>query len=48
MPEAEPAGAEAAAAAADPGEAGQRLAEVVHLPTAGRPAGTVRGELRGE
>ena len=49
MPEDQASGpAEAVGVDADPDEPGKRLAEVVHLPTAGRTAETVREELHGE
>ena len=48
MPEDQATGLEAAGVDADPDEPGKRLAEVVHLPTAGRTAETVREELHGE
>ena len=48
MPETRSSGAEAAEVDAEPDEPGKRLAEVVHLPTAGRTAEAVREELHGE
>ncbi|MCY4565009.1 MAG: SMC-Scp complex subunit ScpB [Gammaproteobacteria bacterium] len=48
LPEEQATGLEAAGVDADPDEPGKRLAEVVHLPTAGRTAETVREELHGE
>ena len=48
MPEDQASGQEAVGVDADPDEPGKRLAEVVHLPTAGRTAETVREELHGE
>ena len=47
-PEDQASGLEAAGVDTEPDEPGKRLAEVVHLPTAGRTAETVREELHGE
>ena len=46
--EMQPSHLETAEVGPDSAETGQHLAEVVQLPTAGRQAGTVREELRGE
>ena len=48
LPVMPPTAPEAAEADQDSDAPGKRLAEVVQLPTAGRQAGTVREELRGE